>query len=464
MNTVPRFADQRGAIIIHVAIALLVLIAFSAFVVDSGAMWVSRRQAQNVADAGALAGAVALMRDGGGRTEAGKSAHHWSAANPIFGQGNSTANVWVTFSGSSADSCGTSCDVRSIPPCGDQAGCVRVDVFRNMPDRPERGDAPLGDPIPTFFGRMVGITEQGVRATATAQIGSGNAVRCMLPFAVMDRWADNYDPTPDTTYWSNDPLPGTAGWTPNDQYESTQGDVYIGPYAGNTNHTGWTLERDYGRQLILKFGNTGNYSTGWSNRVDLPGSTGGADYGFDIRDCNPTVVGIANADEPCAPAPGGDTTGREINGCISASTGVTQGQTRLNINRVVDDPDADSHYWSPTAEGPLGQTGAVVDGAGVVRMDSSRIRPLAVLDINHYIASGCTGTNCIGKVANIIGFFLEGMCGDVAAAGLLEPGMGCETPNRDVVGRIVTLPGTYAATVGSVENDAAFIQVVRLVR
>ena len=65
MTTRTRLRDDRGAIIIHVAFALLALLAFSAFVVDMGVMWVSRRQAQNAADAGALAGAVALMKDGG---------------------------------------------------------------------------------------------------------------------------------------------------------------------------------------------------------------------------------------------------------------------------------------------------------------------------------------------------------------------------------------------------------------
>ena len=89
----------RGAIIIHVALALLALIAFSAFVVDMGAMWVSRRQAQNAADAGALAGAVALMKDGGSATEAGKSALQWASNNAIFGDANSAANVRITFSG-----------------------------------------------------------------------------------------------------------------------------------------------------------------------------------------------------------------------------------------------------------------------------------------------------------------------------------------------------------------------------
>ena len=61
----PETEAERGAITIHVAIALMALLVFSSFVIDYGFMWVSRRQAQNAADAGALAGAISLMQDGG---------------------------------------------------------------------------------------------------------------------------------------------------------------------------------------------------------------------------------------------------------------------------------------------------------------------------------------------------------------------------------------------------------------
>ena len=58
-----RAASERGAILIQVGVAILVLIAFAMFVVDYGVLWVSRNQAQNAADAGALAGAMALAFD-----------------------------------------------------------------------------------------------------------------------------------------------------------------------------------------------------------------------------------------------------------------------------------------------------------------------------------------------------------------------------------------------------------------
>src|SRR5688500_9695580 len=56
-------ADERGAVLIQVGVGILVLSAFAMFVIDYGLLWVSRHQAQNSADAGALAGATALALD-----------------------------------------------------------------------------------------------------------------------------------------------------------------------------------------------------------------------------------------------------------------------------------------------------------------------------------------------------------------------------------------------------------------
>ena len=58
-----RREPERGAVFIHVAIGLLVLMAFMAFVADYGMLWVARAQAQSSADGGALAGAASLAYD-----------------------------------------------------------------------------------------------------------------------------------------------------------------------------------------------------------------------------------------------------------------------------------------------------------------------------------------------------------------------------------------------------------------
>ena len=54
---------NEGAVIVQAAIAMVVLLGFSAFVVDYGVLWLSREQAQNAADAGAIAGAIARAYD-----------------------------------------------------------------------------------------------------------------------------------------------------------------------------------------------------------------------------------------------------------------------------------------------------------------------------------------------------------------------------------------------------------------
>ena len=55
--------SEQGAVFVQVGISIFVLMAFNVFVLDYGVMWVSRRQAQNAADAAALAGAVARGYD-----------------------------------------------------------------------------------------------------------------------------------------------------------------------------------------------------------------------------------------------------------------------------------------------------------------------------------------------------------------------------------------------------------------
>jgi hypothetical protein len=68
-------SSERGAILIQVAVALLGLTVFSAFVLDYGVLWSARGQAQNAADAGAMGAAVNLMWNRCGRrcrTETGE--------------------------------------------------------------------------------------------------------------------------------------------------------------------------------------------------------------------------------------------------------------------------------------------------------------------------------------------------------------------------------------------------------
>jgi hypothetical protein len=46
----------------------------------------------------------------------------------------------------------------------------------------------------------------------------------------------------------------------------------------------------------------------------------------------------------------------------------------------------------------------------------------------------------------------------------LDTGMTCDDPNKDVVGRIVTLPKKYVTGVGDITPSASFITVITLVQ
>ena len=72
--------------------------------------------------------------------------------------------------------------------CPAGATCVRANVFRTS----YQGGG--GTPLPTFFANIVGIGEQGTRATATAQVlASSGTADCVKPWAIPDMW-DEIDP------------------------------------------------------------------------------------------------------------------------------------------------------------------------------------------------------------------------------------------------------------------------------
>lgn len=159
----PTADPERGAILIYMAVILLVLTAFTTFVVDYGVLWIARGQAQNAADAAAFAGAIGLAYDDPNdltdTSPAKQSAFAASQSNFVWGE---APDVQITT------------DI-TFPVCPDGTDnpCVRADVYRNQ----ARGNA-----LPMFFGQILGLTDQGIRATATAQVMAANASECLKPW------------------------------------------------------------------------------------------------------------------------------------------------------------------------------------------------------------------------------------------------------------------------------------------
>lgn len=442
-----RLADERGAVIIHVAISLLALIAFSTIVVDYGLMWVSRRQAQNAADAGALAGAISLAFDsvGTNATRVRDSARIFATKHVVWGQGVPATAIDIR----------TSLDA---PPflCPDGTPtCVQVDVFRGMPDRL---GANRGTALPVFFAPLVGVTSQGVRATATAQGGAGNATDCLKPWAVADKWVE-VRPTAKT--W--DPLDTFDKWITKGQNAGTlyplPRDYYV-PTTKTDVGSGFTPGTDLGLQLVLKLGAGSNesvWSSGWFKALDLPCAKGGGGdcYRENIMGCNGVTFKIG--DKLTVSTEQGVKAGPTEQG----ANGTPQGGDGLGL--IEQDPTA---KWvkdpvdAPYVPGQP-QPGSVMYSKYPV---SPRIVPVALISLDDFLATDPNGKSEV-TIVNIMGFFIEGTCNDPKNVFPLEPHafQDCKKNNGAVVGRLVGEIGLKIGT-DDINANAAFLKVIRLVR
>jgi hypothetical protein len=164
-------------ILIQVAVAAIVLCAFCGLAVDYGVLWVARAQAQNAADAAALAGATALAFDSVvDYTVAQQTALAVAAQNNVWLQAPQPPFVTAVATNDA------SCVVPGTPPPpgGFQFyNCITVTVNRNQPG---------ANRLPTFFTQLVGVPDQGVQAQAKGTAAPANSTNCLWPLAIPDRW------------------------------------------------------------------------------------------------------------------------------------------------------------------------------------------------------------------------------------------------------------------------------------
>jgi hypothetical protein len=431
-------AGERGAVLIQVAVALAALLALSAFVFDYGVMWTSRAQAQTSADAGALAGALSLAFDSGTDLDAARArAIAMSSRNLVWGQAPSVTTGDVTFP--------------ACPPGapGVADTCIKVDVFRTQ--------ARL-NPLPTFFGRLAGIDSQGARATATAQIATGNTTDCLKPWAIIDRW-DEYDAAggePDYPNADTDFTPSSTF----DRYSTGRGgappqepDMYVSPSASGPG-TGFRLPDDLGRRFVVKVdsNNSATISSGWFRAIRVPrldGQTGGNVYRNNITSCGGLPASFAGPNtQPCpANISNGDAAYWATQGCFATEPGNMIGPTSGGIQELIArDPGAS---W-----GAAGIQHSAFDPP----TSSPRVVPIGVMDIDNFLSQDPSGSNGVLRLVNIFGFFVEGM-GDV------DPVTGATTlgAGSAVIGRLMTVPSTQIGS-GALSDSASFMRTVILVR
>jgi Flp pilus assembly protein TadG len=413
--------SERGAILLHVVIGILVLIGFLTFVVDYGVVWVGRRQAQNAADAGALAGAVAMAFDADGWTDrtangpARTAAHQLALSNTIWGQApNVVMASDVFFTGDPADMCPP--DVDGLTPC------IRVDVYRNVA---------RGNPLPAIFGTVFGLTTQGVRATATARVAVADSSDCMKPWTIPDKWLDNYDVTGQ--------IENPPQWTEDDRFEThTDGgnpqplpnpDVYTPPSSSGAG-TGFTAlpqsqGGDLGRRVVLKQGGPSDaIAPGVFQPVRIPrydgNSTGGSDYEDNIGSCAGIPIGIGDV--------------------LQSENGNMIGPTKHGVEALIaQDPSA---QWDPTTNSVVN---SCAQSSTPCASSSPRVVAVPVYNTAVYDSTRRQGIPTF-TIINILGFFIDRMQGN------------------DVVGYLTEAPGLQTGATPAIDPQAAFLWQIQLIR
>lgn len=445
VNLLRQSRGDRGAILVHVALMLAGLLAFSAFSIDNGIMMLSRGQGQNSADAAALAAGAYLawddLADQAGAKQTGMVA---AQQNFVWGVSPDVTLADITF-----------------PPCppgapGPPDTCVRADVFRN-----QRAN---GNPLPAFFSRLVGIPNQGIQATATAQVVASNDADCLKPFGIYDRWIENegggvYTLPPDPLIHSFE------RYEDNSTAVLPEPDFYRDPWmrcpAGGScatpggypdAPTGYNPIDDYGTKVIIKAGNGG------SNQRVAPGlyhpvvvnpieGRGGNNYRENIATCDTYVHHIPDDAAEATSNPH----------LLDFEPGSMVGPTNQGVARLLAGDTAG--YWNENIPGPENscmETGTCTDPeTGEWVGISPRWIALPLFNPDEYDFGRPSGRQTV-EIVNIIGLWLEGFC-------RTAPGCPAGSGGNDILGYITHYP---ALAQGDLSGDvnSSFLRSVILVR
>jgi hypothetical protein len=368
---------------VFVGASFMAFMAATTIAIDVGMFMTARSQAQNAADAGALAGAIALaFDDPNDQSASGPATQNAITAaqlNQVINQTVDVVPTDVTF---------------PLGPSGEPR--VRVNVFRTTA---------RGNPVSTLIGQAFGVYDVDIAASATAEASLANAMTCVLPFTIPDRWQEVTSPP----------------WTPDSKFEMYSGgngqgqplsnpDVYVDP-NDKENYTGYHPWRDKGTRLMIRAGVGNHVEPSFYYSYSMGAVTGAAEYTWNIANCNSTIMGF--------PAE------------VVHEPGAMSGPTYDGIDELIaKDPNA---YWDTFENKVVSTTNP-----------SPRVAVLPVFDPEHFAEGKKNGRNADLKVWNYLGFFVEGRSG------------------QNIYGRIVPVAGIYSGSMGPAPA-AAFPVVIRLV-
>jgi len=359
--------DERGMTFAFVAVGLMAFLAASTLAVDVGMFMTARSQAQTSADAGALAGAVALAFDDfNDRTAAGpavQSAIAGALGNQVMRGAVSVEPGDVTFP--------------AAP--GGQFNRVRVDVYRT-------GDR--NNSIGTLIGPIFGVPTVEIIAMATAEAAPANAMTCVKPFTIPDRWVEN-----------SIPKNGTFDRYDNKGELLENADVYIPP--DQPGYVGYDSNLDKGTPLVIRAGTGNNIESSMYWSWKMPQDIGGDFYRENIANCNHAVFKYKSP--------------------MQSEPGNMMGPTIDGIDDLIaKDPHA---RWDD------GKKKVITD-----QNPSPRIFPIPLYDPDYYQAEKANGRNASLRMANWVGFFVESRDGNnvvgriVPILGVIDPDAGPAPP------------------------------------
>jgi Flp pilus assembly protein TadG len=370
-----RLRDERGMTLVMVATGMVAFLSATMLAVDVGMLMVARTEAQSAADAGALAGAIALGFDNyDDRSPTGPAVQNAIAAATATENGvmNARASVItedVTF------------------PTIDR---IRVRVQRS---------GVRGNPIMPFIAPMFGINAIDLGAAATAEVAPANAMTCVKPFTVPDKWIERQTPP----------------WDPDDTFDAfdkkgnplADPDIYIP--LGQPGYTGYSPKTDRGALITLKAANGTNIAPSTYFPYAMAGVTGASEYDWNIGNCNQTIMGY--------------------NEMILSEPGNMAGPTASGMDALIArDPNA---YWD-TFNNKVVST----------MFPSPRVVALPLFDPVYWETGKQNGRYTDFKVVNYMGFFIEEMQGN------------------NVRGRITPIGGLLSGSAGPAPTGAFPVAII----
>ena len=151
--------NEKGQVLVLVALAMFVLLGLAALGIDVGYMYSVRHELQRSADAGALAGVAPFTTkdwtDSSVRSEAETLARDFATKNNVLGTPVDNGHITVTF------------------PTQDH---IRVDTSRE---------------VNMFFARIFGMQTRTITAHAIARAAPTDEKSCVKPWAIPLPWTDD---------------------------------------------------------------------------------------------------------------------------------------------------------------------------------------------------------------------------------------------------------------------------------